>query len=429
MKKRFAKPTLRERDSKAAPTKRPMAFFRPDTSPVSASVRISRFRGASGVTEYHLMVRPSGNGGTAEQLECLEAAYRSALDFLRLGMDTAVLRRFFCSDLPNQAAALKARPFSNPRNPEAPCAVSWVCQPPMPPVKAALWAYHVSDPGRKLDKSLEGASLTLRRGRISHHWTPGVTCTRTDTPYGQTRGILEEYDAFLRARGLTLRDNVVRTWFFVQNVDADYQGLVSARREFFAERGLTAQTHFIASTGVEGGHADVSAKVSMDAYAISGLRPEQIEYLAALDHLSPTHVYGVTFERATSVAWRDRKHVILSGTASIDGNGKTLYPGDVSRQLDRTLENIGALLQKAGATFDDMSVFLVYVRDPGDYALVRRKMHGRFGDAPCEVAVGAGLPAGVAHRGGRPGDRPGVQPRSCRRSDRLSASGRSRTCR
>jgi len=387
MKKELDRPSLCESGSKLAGAKPTMAWFRFDGSPLRAGVRISRFAGAGGVAEYHLMVRPTASGGIADQLECVYGAYRSALDFLGLGMNTAVLRRFFCSDLVNQAAALEARPFSNPRNPEGPCAVSWVCQPPMPPAKTSLWAYHVSDPGREPDKVLEGASLTLRRDGISHHWTTGVTCPGAETSYEQTRRILEEYDAFLRARGLTLADNVLRTWFFVQNVDANYQGLVAARREFFAARGLTPQTHFIASTGVQGGHADVAAKVALDAYAISGVKAEQVEHLAALDHLSPTHIYGVTFERATSVAWRDRKHVILSGTASIDRNGKILHPGDVSRQLDRTLENVGALLEKGGATFGDMGMFLVYVRDPGDYALARRKMRERFGDAPFEVAV------------------------------------------
>ena len=39
----------------------------------------------------------------------------------------------------------------------------------------------------------------------------------------------------------------------------------------------------------------------MDAYAIGGVESAQIEFLAAPDHLSPTHTYGVTFERGTSV--------------------------------------------------------------------------------------------------------------------------------
>ena len=32
-------------------------------------------------------------------------------------------------------------------------------------------------------------------------------------------------------------------------------------------------------------------------------------------------------------------------------------------------------------------MFIVYVRDPGDYSLARRTMRERFGDAPFEVVV------------------------------------------
>jgi len=364
-----------------------MDFYAFDCGTLPASVNIARFQGESGVDEYHLTVRPTEYGSIETQLDWLFRAYHNALDSIGLDVQTALFRRFFCSDLLNQAAALKARPFSNPRNTDEPCAVSWICQPPVPPVKVALWAHHASHPGSTLDKIQDGTSLTLRRGELSHHWTTGITCVNGETAYAQTRGILDKYCGFLEARNLSLADNVVRTWFFVQNVDADYQGLVVARREYFAECGLTPDTHFIASTGIEGTSANIAAKVAMDAYAISGVRPEQTEYLAALDHLGPTHVYGVTFERATSIAYRDRKHIIISGTASIDPEGNILHPGDVSRQLDRTIENMEALLRQAGATLGDMCVFIAYVRDPSDHAVAWRQMRERFGDVPIEVAV------------------------------------------
>ncbi|MBI4557536.1 MAG: translation initiation inhibitor [Candidatus Hydrogenedentes bacterium] len=352
-----------------------------------ASVNVSRFRGPSGVSEFHFVVRPTEYGAIQIQLEWLLHAYREALDSFGLDMQTAVLRRFFCSDLSNQVSALEACPFSNPRNAAEPCAVSWVCQPPFPPAKVALWAYHVSDPEVELDKTQEGASLTFRRETLVHHWTTGVTCPTGNSSYEQTRGILEQYNAFLHTRNLSLADNVLRTWFYVQDVDANYQGFVAARREFFAERGLTPDTHFIASSGIESLSTNTAAKVSMDAHAVSGVKREQLRYLAALDHLSPTHIYGVTFERGTSVAYQDRKQVILSGTASVDREGKILYPGEVLRQLDRTLENVEALLEQAGATVKDMCVFIVYVRDPSDRALVYQQMRERFGEMPIEVVA------------------------------------------
>jgi len=377
----------REVDSDQLERTSRMAYRTLDCGTRSASVSVSHFQSRSGVDEYHLIVRPAGHDSIDVHLGTVLSAYLNALDALGLDMRTGVLRRFFCSDLPNQVAALEAYPFSNPRNTGEPCAVSWVGQPPIPPVKVALWAYHISDPGCALDTTQEGTSLTVRRGELSHHWTTGITCPSADTPYDQTRGVFERYEAFLQSRGLCLADHVIRTWLFVQNIDANYQGMAAARREFFAERGLTPDTHFIASTGVGGACADVAARVTMDAHAISGVRPEQIEFLAAAGYLSPTHIYGVTFERGVSVAYQDRKHVIISGTASIDRDGKILHPGDVSRQLDRTLENVEALLNQADATFKDVCAFIVYVRDPSDFVVAWRQMKERFGDTPIEVVV------------------------------------------
>ena len=352
-----------------------------------ATVSISRFRGQSGVDEYHLIVRPTEHDSIEAQLDWVFRTYRDALDSIGLDTQTAVFRRFFCSDLTNQAGALAAQPFSGPQNQDEPCAVSWVCQLPLPPAKVSLWAYHISDPDCKLDKARQGASLILGRGELSHCWTTGLTCLGAETPYSQTQGILEEYDAFLRAQGMTLADNLIRTWFFVQNIGANYQGLVTARKEFFAEHGLTPDTHFIASTGIEGTSANPAAKILLDAYAIRGVRPDQIRFLSALDHLSPTHLYGVTFERGTSIAYRDRKHILISGTASIDHQGKTLHAGDLSRQIDRTVENVEALLKPAGATLKDMCVLIAYVRDPGNQAVVWERIRERFGDIPMDVIV------------------------------------------
>ena len=91
--------------------------------------------------------------------------------------------------------------------------------------------------------------------------------------------------------------------------------------------------------------------------------------------------------RGVAVSYRDRKHVIISGTASIDSAGMIVHPGDMPRQLDRTLENVEALLRDGGATFQDVCVLIVYVRDPSDLGVAQRAIHERFGEAPMQVVV------------------------------------------
>ena len=184
-------------------------------------------------------------------------------------------------------------------------------------------------------------------------------------------GIFQDYGALLAHKGLSLADQAIRTWIFVRDVDCNYNGVVKGRREYFESIGLTSDTHFIASTGIEGRAPDWHHLVEMDAYSVNGLKKGQLDYLYAADHLSPTADYGVTFERGATVTYGDRKQVYISGTASIDSKGKTLYEGDVRKQAGRMLENVGALLAEAGAGFRDIAMAIVYLRDPADYPAVK----------------------------------------------------------
>ena len=351
---------------------------------LAAYVNTSRFEGKSGVKEYHLTVSPCRKAGFETQLESVNAAYNETLEALRLEPGTAVMRRFFCSNLPKQRPFLEKTRFSRHDDAEFPCSVSWICQPPEYPAKISLWAYHLEDPNGTAGRAcgMEN-TVAFRRGGMTHYRTCGLNLPSDgSTSYEQTRGIFNRYNAFLQEQGMSIGENVIRTWLFVQNIDANYTGMVEARKEFFLEHGLNPKTHFIASTGVEGSHINPSAIVTMDAYAVSGVKPEQVEYLSAPNFLSPTHAYGVTFERGTSVAYNDRKHVIISGTASIDRMGRILHRGNVTRQLCRALNNIGALLARAGATLKDVAVFIVYVKNPEDNAVVREKMIEQFGGIP-----------------------------------------------
>lgn len=364
-----------------------MQYPKVDCGRAPVSVHVAAFESETGVGEFDIVAQVHEYAAAEAQLQWLAEAYEAALDALGLGAGTTVLRRFFCSDLQNQKEALSKRAFSNPEQARSPFAASWVQQPPRPPARLALWACHVNPKSAPLHKDYRDNTLTLQRGDLHHSWTTGLVYPGADTSYGQTRGIFEQYNGVLEAGGMTLEDHVLRTWLYVRNVDANYQGMVAARREIFADHNLTPDTHFIASTGIEGGAREIGAKVAMDAYAVAGLRPGQVEYLAAPEHLSPTHVYGVTFERATAVSYGDRKHLFISGTASIDAEGRIVHPGDVARQLDRTVENMAALLEAGGASLQDMGAVIAYVRDPADQPAIETGLRQHFGNAPVVVLV------------------------------------------
>lgn len=345
-----------------------------DCGKLPARAAVARFHGNGGVTECHVTIQLTHPVGLP--LATLNLAWQQALATAGINPSSTIFRRVFCSDVPNQATSVCRRMSG------APGAVSIIGQPPLPAAKLALWSQHLIDPRAPNDITCDGTACQLRRGALTHHWITGLTAPSNDNSHTQTTAVLANHEAWLAANGMTLADHVVRTWWFVRNIDADYQGLVDARRDHFHQHGLTPDTHYIASTGIAGASADLKASLSLDSHAIAGLRPAQTTYLHAPDHLCPTHDYGVTFERATAITYADRQHIYLSGTASIDRDGRIVHEGDVVRQLDRTLENIEALLATAGANTGDLAAILVYLRDPADGALINQALNKRLGPLP-----------------------------------------------
>ena len=71
-----------------------------------------------------------------------------------------------------------------------------------------------------------------------------------NSSYLQTMLLFENYLKGIKERGLNMAEHLVRTWIYVADIDVNYAGVVKARNDIFARYGLTADTHFIASTGI-----------------------------------------------------------------------------------------------------------------------------------------------------------------------------------
>ncbi|GHT72419.1 hypothetical protein FACS189456_0870 [Bacteroidia bacterium] len=322
---------------------------------LSASAEVSVFETAGGVAEYHAMVSLNNpQDDAARQYRNIE----TAIERLQQGeRKTLVLKRYFVSDAINHASLLA-------HNDDV--AVSIVQQPPLNGTKVAVWAYWVE---ACIVKSTGEDAVVMLRPHYQHLYSMQLHSHGEDE-YIQTSEIFKHYSRQLELRQCSLRANTVRTWIYVQGVDTHYADMVKARRLYFTQMGLTEATHYIASTGIEGRYLHPETTVLMDAYSIAGIKEAQITYLKGATHLNPTHEYGVTFERATAVDYGDRRHIFVSGTASIDNHGDIVHPLQIDLQTQRTLENIGVLLAEADAGMDDIAQMIVYLRDTADYARV-----------------------------------------------------------
>ena len=339
--------------------------------------QISTFTGRGGTTEYHLLLNGTDPAlSFAEQLQNLQRTYAAIVEEELPDTATAVFRRYFLSDAANQADWVMAWECENSF-----CALSVVEQAPGNGTKIALWTWFQTE---MTVETTRNGLLKAEHNGYTQYWSGGATNHASNSEY-QTRLLLNDYVLQLTEQGCKLANDCIRTWFFVQNVDVNYAGVVKARKEVFVTQGLTEKTHYIASTGIGGRHADPTVFVQMDTYAVQGLHAGQIRFLSAPTHLNPTYEYGVTFERGTCVTYGDRRHIFISGTASIDNKGEILYPGDVCRQAERMMENIEALLDEAGATTADVMQAIVYLRDPADYTVVSRYLESRYPALPCLV--------------------------------------------
>jgi enamine deaminase RidA (YjgF/YER057c/UK114 family) len=336
----------------------------------NSNTSLFEYKSPNGPSEYHLIVEVVNPLLSYEQqLNELLKAYDDAL--AQLPGAVSVFKRYFLSDAANQADLLMANDTSG-------CAVSVVEQPPLNGTKIALWAYLLTDVQTRMP---QGGLFEVVHGDYRHFWV-GSAYNRAATSEYQTRLLLNDYVMQLLEQGCTLADNCVRTWFFVQNVDVNYGGVVKARKEVFLTQNLTEKTHYIASTGIGGRHADPKVLVQMDAYALDGIKQEQIHYLYAPTHLNPTYEYGVSFERGTYVDYGDRRQVFISGTASINNKGEIVHPGDIRKQTLRMWENVETLLKEAECTYEHVGHLLVYLRDISDYTVVEEMFEERFPDIP-----------------------------------------------
>lgn len=296
-----------------------------------------------------------------------------------------VLMRFFVSDAANQESALNETLSAFLAACGFQPAVSVIQQPPLDGTKVALWAWMRQ--GVEVSR-LENGMTQVRDGDYTHYLTAscrdksGVTSSEA-----QMRHLFNQYVKQLRDEDATLIDNCLRTWIFVQNVDVNYAGVVRARNDVFRRQRLTPETHFIASTGINGRSERWGELVQMDTYAIKGIEPSDVQYLHAPEFLNSTIEYGVAFERGTAVRLNDRRYVFISGTASINNRGEVVYVGDINKQTERMLTNVEALLADARCDFSRVAQMIVYLRDTGDYEVVKRIFERRFPNTPRVITL------------------------------------------
>ncbi len=318
------------------------------------------------------------NGGVANSFHNCAAkafeSFRSEASRRRAYGVKPVWLRIFLSDIINQLPLIRGEVD----NISLTCAVSIIEQPPLNGGKIVIMACFLESAEVERmgedswtvsykDESYIFQSLRFKADEL------------TDTDgYAQTVEAFERHKRLIAPFGMTIKNNTLRTWLYCRDIDRTYAGVVKGRNDFFAQNGLTTDSHFIASTGIEGYTAECGAVVGVDFFSRIAGGDDDVKYLQALDHLNPTAQYGVAFERGTSFAAKGNRVALISGTASIDRLGNCINLGNPAKQTERLIENIGALLADDGFSEGDIRMLIVYMRDAADRDEVESVVNSRL---------------------------------------------------
>jgi enamine deaminase RidA (YjgF/YER057c/UK114 family) len=196
----------------------------------------------------------------------------------------------------------------------------------------------------------------------------------------ETAAAIEATERVLGAQGFSYRD-VVRTWYYLRDILGWYGPFNGVRNAAFRRMGLIGphgDGAVPASTGIGGRGArgnwctlDLIAARAVGGGAARMTRLHNRRQNEATE-------YGSAFARGMALTLGEHRYLFISGTASIDDHGATVFRGDFEAQATQTVEAIGALLESAGATLGDIRQATTFIKRPGD-----RKTYDRLtGRAP-----------------------------------------------
>lgn len=179
--------------------------------------------------------------------------------------------------------------------------------------------------------------------------------------------------AQLEAEGFEATD-IVRTWIYLARLLDWYGEFNAVRTRCYAEFGLMPEDENIlpASTGIQCKRLD-GEECFMDVLAIrrtDGTRTGITQMKNTRQN--EAYEYGSSFCRGMAVTDGKEATLFISGTASINPEGATVYHGDHQAQILETFLDVNALLSTEGAHIRDIVQATAYCKDEEDYRMLCR---------------------------------------------------------
>ncbi len=169
-------------------------------------------------------------------------------------------------------------------------------------------------------------------------------------PKEQAAAIFRTADDLLKEAGMSFFD-VLRTWFYNDDILAWYDDFNAVRTQFFKEQEVW--DHLIpASTGI-GASNPHDAALTLGLFAVKARDNQPDAHSVDSPLQGPATSYGSSFSRAVLYTAPDHRRLTISGTASIDEEGHTTHIGDTQGQIEQTFQIVEALLHSQGFDWKD----------------------------------------------------------------------------
>jgi enamine deaminase RidA (YjgF/YER057c/UK114 family) len=170
--------------------------------------------------------------------------------------------------------------------------------------------------------------------------------------------------AGLAAHGMKYPD-VVRTWIYMAHLLEWYGDMNQVRTAHYRSQGLGVEggPAFPASTGIMG-RMD-GEECLMDVLAVENLRPGRV-VATPINRSVKQHSsfnYGSSFSRAMALEIEGRQTIHVSGTASINADGRSTHLGDAEHQCIDTLLSIAAILAEQGGGLKNITSATLFCKD------------------------------------------------------------------
>jgi enamine deaminase RidA (YjgF/YER057c/UK114 family) len=176
----------------------------------------------------------------------------------------------------------------------------------------------------------------------------------------QTQETLQNIGKALAQAGFSFCD-VVRTWFYLDHLLRWYDEFNQVRTRAYSQ--IQFRTGSLpASTGVSGRNPAGTALMA-GVWAVQPLNSSVRIGEVASPLQCPAPAYGSSFSRAMEIASPKGRLLLISGTASIAGDGGILWRGDVRKQVASTFEVVEAILQSRGFAFSDITRATAYFKN------------------------------------------------------------------